>query len=461
MKYDIVINNGTIIDPKNCKQTFGNIGILDGAIKIITRTEINGKEIIDARSKIVAPGFIDSHTHIDGHLGNGKLMALQGVTTVVNGHCGIGPLPIKNFIDKQNEKGFIINQVQFLGHTALRETIGVTDPYVSLNEEELKKVCIICEEELKNGAAGISFGLEYIPEASETEVIELSKIAAKYGKLVSVHSRTDGWAGLVALKEIIDINKKTGASVIVSHTVYQYGFGMMTEALAIIDKAVKEGCDVSCDSGMYTSFATHIGTNVFKEGCIEKWGCTYNDLIAANGKYAGQRMTKDIYEDLRANYKNDLAIALIGEENEIYEAFELPYMMVSSDSGTNITDDTSLGHPQDAGTFPAFFRKLVREQGKLTLVDAVRRCTYLPARRFSLNKKGRMEVGADADIVIFNINTILDKSRFPMEGKTNEPPEGIDYVIVNGEIVTNGKKVLNKLPGKGILMPNELWGKEL
>jgi len=457
MKYDLVINNGRIIDPKKGTQTIGNIGISDGVIKIITRVDISGEIEIDASFKEVAPGFIDAHAHIDGHLGNGRLMALQGVTTVINGHCGVAPFPIKEFIEEQNIKGFIINQVQLVGHTSLREAIGVRNPNIALNPEQIQKANQLLEEELKNGAAGLSFGLEYIPQTSKEEVLILSKMAAKYGKVVSVHSRKDGWEGLESLKEIIDISKMTGASVIVSHVIFQYGFGMMTEALTIIDTAVKEGYDISCDSGMYDSFTTYAGSNVLKDGCVERWGCTYNDLFAVNGKYSGQRLTRKIYEDLRKNYPDDLVIAMIGDEHEIYEAFDLPYMMVSSDAGSNKTENPSLGHPEDAGTFPSFFRKLVREQGRLTLVDAIRRCTYLPAKKFGLKNKGRMKIGSDADIVIFDSQTILDNSGFSIEGKTNEPPNGIEYVLVNGKIVVEGKEVCNKSPGEAIPMECNIW----
>lgn len=194
--YDIVIKNGILINPEKCTQTIGNIGITEGVIKVITRREIEGKEVIDAYGKIVSPGFIDAHTHIDGHLENGKLMALQGVTTVVNGHCGIGPLQLQDYFNKQNTDGFIINQIQFVGHTALREEIGVIDPYIPLNSTQIEEINFLLEDEFKSGAAGLSFGLEYVPGTSEEEIITLSKTAAKYGKPVSVHSRKDGWEGL-------------------------------------------------------------------------------------------------------------------------------------------------------------------------------------------------------------------------------------------------------------------------
>lgn len=457
MVYDVVIKNGKIINPEKGTQTVGNIGIADGVIKIITRADIDGKTEIDAKLKEVAPGFIDAHAHIDGHLGNGRLLALQGVTTVINGHCGISPFPIKKFIEEQNIKGFIINQVQLIGHTSLREEIGVRNPNISLSSKQIERVNQLLEQELKNGAAGLSFGLEYIPATTKEEMLILSKTVAKYGKVVSIHSRSDGWQGLESLKEMIDITKMTGASVIVSHVIFQYGFGMMKEALTIIDTAVKEGYDISCDSGMYNSFTTYAGSNVLKDGCVERWECTYNDLFAVNGKYAGQRLTRESYEDLRKNYPDDIVIAMIGDEHEIYDAFDLPYMMVSSDAGSNKTENEALGHPEDAGTFPAFFRKLVREQGRLTLVDAVRRCTYLPAKKFGLENKGRMRIGADADIVIFDSQTILDNSKFSVEGKTNAPPDGIDYVLVNGKIVVEGKKVFNISPGEAIPMQCKLW----
>lgn len=455
--YDIAIKNGSIIDPVAKKITVANLYIKDGSISEISREDRQAAESIDATAKYVSPGFIDIHGHIEGHKANGALLCQQGVTTVVNGNCGIGQQNIGSFLNEQSKSGFIINQLELSGASTLRERVGQQDRYAPLSPEQLEAANALLEEDLQAGAAGLSFGLEYMPGSSHEEVITLSKTAAKYGKPVGIHIRTDCYKGLTALEEAIDISRLTGAGVQISHVVYQFGFGMMQPALELIDKAVTEGYDISCDSGMYTSFATHIGTAVFDEECFEKWKCSYGSIIAANGKYAGQFLTKESYEDLRKNYPGDAAIAMIGKPYEIAMAFALPYMMVSSDAGVNQTDDTSKGHPQDAGTFPRFIRELVRERNQLTLVDAIRRVTILPAERMGLSHKGRITVGNDADITVFDLNTITDNSQFPHIGKPDALPSGIEAVIVGGAISINNKKVLCSKAGKAIYVPSAEW----
>ncbi|MFA9381694.1 MAG: amidohydrolase family protein, partial [Acetanaerobacterium sp.] len=360
--YDISIRNGTLIDTRQKKLTAANLYLKDGRIAHISREDEPAAEIIDATGRYVSPGFIDIHAHIEGNRANGALLSLQGVTTVLNGNCGMSAEDIGGFIDAQNKQGFVLNQLELCGATLLRMRAGQNDPYAPLDPGQLCKANILLEEALEQGAAGLSFGLEYVPGSSREEVLTLSRTAARYGKLVTIHIRTDCYEGLLALREAIDINRITGAAVQISHVVYQFGFGMMREALEMIDKAVRDGCDISCDSGMYTSFATYIGTPVFEPTSFEKWGCSYDSLFAANGKYAGQYLNKQKYDDLRCNHPNDVAIALIGKPYEIPMAFELPYMMTSSDAGVNQTEDTSKGHPQDAGTFPRFISELVRKR---------------------------------------------------------------------------------------------------
>ncbi|WP_242835771.1 amidohydrolase family protein [Clostridium sp. DL-VIII] len=334
MKYDFVINNGTIIDPKRRKSTVANLGILNGKISAITRESIEGTFELDVTGKIVCPGIIDIHAHVEGNLECAKVMAAMGVTTVYNGNCGMSPKDIKEFYDKY--KYFLINQVEQIGHTTLREQAGVNDRYRPSTEEEIKIMKANIEEAFDFGVSGLSFGLEYVPGSSETEVLELAKIAARYGKLISIHTRSDCYGGLITLREAIDIARKTGAAINISHLVYQFGMGMADEALHMIDEALKEGLDISVDSGLYSGFATSIGSAVFDEGCIEKWGCDYSSLIAGTGKYRGQRLSKEIYEELRCNYPEATVIGMVGKEREVFEILDKPYMMVSTDAGTNV-----------------------------------------------------------------------------------------------------------------------------
>ena len=454
MKYDVVIKNGTIIDPKRKKSTIANIGILNGRISTITREDIEGDIELDVIGKIVCPGIIDIHAHVEGNLDCAKVMAAMGVTTVYNGNCGMSPENMKEFYEKYNH--FLINQVEQIGHTTLREQVGVIDRYKPSSNEEIEKMKIMLKEAFNFGVSGLSFGLEYVPGSSAKEVLELAKVAAKYGKLVSIHTRSDCYGGLSTLREAIDITRKTGAAVNISHLTYQFGMGMATEAIHMIDEALAEGLDISVDSGLYSGFATAIGSAVFDEGCVDKWGCDYNSLIAGTGKYKGQRLTKEMYEELRRDYPDETGIGMIGEEYEVFEILDKPYVMVCTDAGT-LYDNGIPGHPQDAGTYPKFFRTMVREQHRITLIEAISRCTYMPAKRLGLNNKGIIEIGADADILIFDAKIIEDKADYPCFGATDTRPEGIEYVFVNGVMTVKGKEVLDVNAGKIIKDQCKLW----
>jgi N-acyl-D-amino-acid deacylase len=381
----------------------------------------------------------------------------MGVTTVYNGNCGLSPEgDFEAFLNKYEAEGFLINQIEQVGHTSLREAVGQTDRYAPATAEQIEKMKALLIRAFLAGAWGLSFGLEYVPGSSTEEVLALSSLAAQYGKLVSIHTRTDLYKGLTALREAIDITRLTGAPVNVSHLVYQYGFGMATEALHIIEDALADGLDISVDSGLYSSFATSIGSAVFDEGCVEKWRCGYDSVVMGTGKYRGQRLTRETYLELRRDAPDETAIAFVGKDKEIFEILDKPYVMVSTDAGT-LYDGGKPGHPQDMGTYPLFFKEMVRNQGRLTLPEAIRRCTLMPAQRLGLENKGRIKEGADADIVVFSPDTIEDKAQFPCFGDTAAHPEGIDCVMVNGEIVIMGNKVSQNKPGKILRGAADTW----
>ena len=180
----------------------------------------------------------------------------------------------------------IINQAELIGHSfSLREFVGLDNPYIKASPLQIKKMCDLAENAFKDGAIGVSFGLEYAPGASSDEVIELCKIAAKYNKLVPIHTNVKTPNSLCSLDEVIKIAEITGAHVIVSHFVYQYGMGLMTEALQTVEDARSRGLKVSIDSGMYTAFCTSIGTTIYDESYMQRFGWKFYDLLAASGIY--------------------------------------------------------------------------------------------------------------------------------------------------------------------------------
>lgn len=352
----------------------------------------------------------------------------------------------------QNKVGFLINQAQLIGHSfTLREAVGINNPYISANNEEIYKMCHIAENAFEDGAIGLSFGIEYAPGSSKEEVIALSKISKKYNKVVPIHTNVNLPRNLTSLRHAIEISQETGAHVLISHFVYQYGTGIMTEALAMVDEAREKGLKISIDSGMYSAFSTFIGSTIYDEDYIKKFGWKYENMLVATGKYKGKRLTMEMYNELREYNKDESVICFAGVEEELYEALKKDYVMLSSDTGPSPTGKTSEGHPQNSGTFPRFFRKMVRERKDLTLVQAVRKCTILPSITLGLSNKGRMREEADADIVIFDINKICDRAKFPDQGFPDAKPEGIPYVIVNGEIVVRENQIVkNVIPGRCI-----------
>jgi N-acyl-D-amino-acid deacylase len=372
-------------------------------------------------------------------------MAAMGVTTAYSGNCGISPPDLSGFFRRYERDGFLIHQLEQAGHTSLREAVGLTDRYRAASPAELAGMLDLLEEAFDAGAWGLSFGLEYVPGSTAGEVLALSRAAAARGRLVSIHTRADN--GLDGLAEAIDIARLTGAAVNISHFVYQYGYGMAAQALEMVEAAQAEGLDISVDSGVYASFVTAVGSAVFDDGFLQAWGCGYDSIVAGTGKYRGQRLTEERFFELRRDFPDDKAVAMIGNEREIYEILDRPYVMPSSDAGT-VYENHIPSHPQDAGTFPKFFRTMVRERRQLSLPAAVARCTLLPARRLGLAQKGRLKPGCDADLVVFDLGRISDKAQFPCDGDTAALPEGIDFVIIGGELAIEHSTILPVNPGR-------------
>ncbi|MBP2628569.1 MAG: dag [Firmicutes bacterium] len=443
--FDIVIKNGILIDPEKLTRSKGNLGILDGKIATVTKQEIYGTEEFDADGRIVCPGFIDIHGHVDLNSYCAELSLHQGITTTVGGNCGLSPLDIDSFFAVQEKNGFIINQAEMFGHSiSLREAVGITNPLKPATPEQLSRMEYLVEKAFEAGACGLSLGLAYAPGSSNDEIYKLSKLAARYGRIVSVDTRMRTSIDMYSLVEAVDIARQTGARVQISHLVYQYGTGLINEAIAVINKARADGMDIRFDSGMYTQWATHIGAVLFDEDSMELNGWKLDDILVITGKYNGQRLNMDIYRELRTNDPHAAVIVFTGVEDEIYTALNHPYAMPSTDTGAYAPGE---GHPQIAGSFPRYFRQMVGERYELTIMEAVRKATLLPAETLGFHTKGRLREGMDADLVVFDIKSIMDKADF---GLPDAKPEGIDYVFVNGKLALAKGQLANIAAGTAV-----------
>ncbi len=455
---DLCIAGGVLIDPERSLRTVGNVGVRDGRISAITREPLEATTTIEAMGSVVCPGFIDIHAHVDGYEYSAQTMALQGITTTIGGNCGLMDHDLDEFFGRIDTSGFPLNHGMFVGHSfTLRRLVGVTDNYAPATTEQVREMVRLAERGLEQGALGISFGLEYAPGTSWEELTALAEVAARYDKLVPVHARHDGWRGVGAIQELVRLAETTGARVLVSHLTYMTGMGMMTESLSVLDDAIARGVDIHADSGLYHAFATFLGSAVFDDGCIEKWGVGYDSLSIATGELAGHSLDEALFNRLRHDDPEAVCVAAVGKEAEVFEAFDRPYMMVSTDGAVG-APTPGTGHPQDAGTFPRFFRTVVREQGRLPLIEGIRRCTIMPARVLGLRDKGALRVGADADLVIFDPARIEDRAGYPGSGVPDAPPLGVHHVIVNGvPVVSEGGFRPSARPGRPIRRENRPW----
>lgn len=442
--FDIVILNGRIADfnTMNCPRK--NIGITGDKITYIGHELISGKKIINAEGRYILPGFIDIHSHVDGDEYAGMLSVCQGITTTIGGNCGLSPESLSDYF-RRDKKGFYMNELMFTGHSfTMREQVGLTGPYQPADDKEIEQMLARAKQDLEDGACGISFGLDYAPGSSIKELRQLAALCASYGKVMAVHTRLFTDKDLNSLYEVINIAKSTGVRMVVSHFVYQYGNGCMQEALHIVKRARQQGIDVYIDSGMYTDWSTYVGTESYSPDVILDNGYVLGDFVVATGIYAGQRMTRDIYEDLRENYPEVSVICFTGKQEEIYMALKEDFAMPSTDAGAYAKGE---GHPQIAGTYAKYFIEMVRERGDLTVAQASYKASALPADIFGLASKGRLEVGKDADIVMMDLENLTDRAVFPHLGLPDAVPIGFDMVMVSGNIVAKDGMLTGKPSG--------------
>ncbi|MEG2165060.1 MAG: amidohydrolase family protein [Ruthenibacterium sp.] len=431
MVYDITLCGGRVVDTERKTSRIANVAICGSKIAAVSTEPLPAKRMIDVSGNIVCPGFIDAHAHLDGYDYGGRLSVLQGITTSVGGNCGLSPIDMAGFFTEQEKKGFALNQMMCIGHSfTLRKTVGITNTGAKAGAAQLDSMVRLATKALDDGACGVSLGLDYAPGTSLAEIDAMAQLAADYRRVLSVHTRLFTQNDLYSLYEMLAAVKRTGGRLLLSHFVYQYsGFGTMEPAIGVLRAARGSGLDVWCDTGMYTDWSTYINTTTFDEQTIKDNSLRFGDMVVATGKYVGQRLNRDLYQLLRKKYPDESVICFSGCPAEIFAAMREPYAMVSTDSGAYAPGE---GHPQIAGSFPRYFRKMVREQAILPLEEAVYKATLLPAQTYQIPNKGILRAGYDADITVFNLANIHDNAVMPDKGEPDTPPSGIPYVMVNG-----------------------------
>ena len=445
-QYDLVIANGHLIDPASGRDATANIGITAGHIQAITTKPLKGKDTIDAKGLIVAPGFIDIHSHGQDDE-NYRYKARDGVTTALE--MEVGAYPIAPWYQSREGKA-LINFGATSGHIpASMATLHDSGTFLPKdnavnnvpNPTQIDQILNEVQQGLDQGALGIGMGIAYLPKTSREEIISVFKLAAARHTAIYVHMRNPGpiEPGVVdSLQEVIGDAAATGAGVHIVH-ITSMAFRQTPLALDMVDGAKRRGLDVTTECYPYTAGQTNIDSAVFNPGWQEQLGISYHDL---QWVATGERLTEETFNKYR---KQGGSVVLHHIPEEMAKlAVAHPGVLIASDGMIY----EGKGHPRQAGTYSRVLARYVREQKALSLKDAIAKMTILPAERVGLTNKGRLKEGADADIAIFDPAKVQDEATYENPAQY---AEGIPYVVVNGvPVVREGKLQTGVFPGKGI-----------
>ena len=466
-RYDIVIKGGRVMDPETGLDAVRHVGITGDRIARISSLPLEGEKIIDATGLIVAPGFVDLHQH--GHDSDSyRLKALDGVTTALEMEIGVPD--VAQFLQERRGRA-LINYGSTASHSAARAAafgvplpaaraaaVGVRLPAGGLvpqsgpatNEpatsEQLEHMGDSLRAELDAGALGIGMGIAYVPGATRSEVIEIFRIAAERSVSIYAHVRSAGrvepGSSIEAISEVIAAAAVSGASLHIVH-INSSCLKDAVPCLRLIEGARARGLDVTTEGYPYRAGMTSINSALFNPGWREKFGIDYKDLRLPD---TGEPLTKESFERLHASPEPRTVLILLNPDMIVDTVILHPLVMIASDG---LTD-----HPRNAGTYARVIARYVRSQQRLTLMDAIRKMSLMPAMRLeratsAARKKGRLQEGADADIVVFDSRTIADRATYE---SPSEPSVGVKYLLVAGKIVVDRGKILpNVLPGRALV----------
>jgi N-acyl-D-aspartate/D-glutamate deacylase len=454
-EYDIVISNGRVMDPESNLDAIRYVGVRSGKIAAISTRPLRGRTMIDAKGLVISPGFIDLHSHGQDDE-NYRYKARDGVTTALELEVGVSP--VAAWYARREGKS-LINFGATVGHipakmAVMKDTGEFLPRDNAINRvatpEEVRQVADVIEKGLDEGALGIGFGINYVPTTTRAEMFDLFALSAKRGVANYVHMRNAGAvepaSSIGSLQEILADAAATGASLHVVH-ITSMCLKQTSTCLAMIDGARRHGVDVTTEAYPYTATQTRLESAIYDEGWQEKFGITFKDLQWVT---TGERLTAETFARYRKEGGSVIGHAIPEEISRL--AVADPRVMVASDG----LIENGKGHPRGVGTFARVLGFYVRQQKALSLMDAIRKMSLLPAQRLekadpAMRAKGRIKVGADADIAIFDPATVIDRATFEQPALYSE---GIRHVLVGGVFVVRDEKIVEgSKPGKAIRRP--------
>jgi N-acyl-D-amino-acid deacylase len=486
---DILIKNGRILDGTGNSWYYGDIAVKDGKIlKIGNFSNLTAAKVIDARGLIVSPGFIDVHTHIEGDEFKNPTadnFIFDGVTTVVTGNCGASNVDIKKYLWQIDSLKPSINVATLIGHNDVRKAVmGRANRQPT--EDEMKRMEALVEQAMQAGAVGLSTGLIYIPGTySKTdEIVRLAKVAAKYKGVYASHMRDEGDSVVQAIEEALLVGREAHIPVEISHFKLsgQQNWGRSKETVAMIKNAREQGIEVTIDQYPYTASSTSLSTllpdEILADGqdsirarlqrpevrryvtdyilaklkkrrlkhlsyavvAYYKPDTSYNgksieEINLLKGRKHKARVETETVMDMMMEGGASAVFHGMGDE-DVKRIMQYPFNMFASDASIRIFGE-GVPHPRGYGTNARVLSKYVRDEKVISLEEAIRRMTSLPAQKFGLKDRGLLKEGLAADILIFDDKEVQDLSTYQ---QPHAYSRGFQYVLVNGQLVVeNGR----------------------